>query len=142
MIFSDQVLRLGRYVEAERLVSVAERTAPADDVRAQARWRRARARLQVAAGATDRAVVLASEEVSLIARCEAPNLHADALVDLAEVLRAAGREGDAVAALGEAVRRYGSKGNVVCARAAADLLAAAQENVRTGSARDGARSPA
>ena len=53
------------------------------------------------------------------------NLHADALLVLAEVLRLAGRAGEAAAALEEAIELYERKGNVVSAakaRAALDDL--------------------
>ena len=48
----------------------------------------------------------------------------DALTDLAEVLRLAGRYDEAIAALGEAIELSERKGNVTGAQAARDLAAA------------------
>jgi tetratricopeptide (TPR) repeat protein len=93
-------------------------------VRAQARWRRLRAKLLAQAGESERAVELARDAVTLTERCEAPNLQADALVDLAEVL---GRGDEALAALSEALRLYERKGNLASARQTAELLRTAQD---------------
>ena len=50
-------------------------------------------------------------------------LHADVLLDLAEVLDLAGREVEAEAARDEAVSLYERKGNLAAARSARELAA-------------------
>jgi tetratricopeptide (TPR) repeat protein len=119
---AEALYRLGRYAEADRLAGFGDATAPATEVRARARWCRMRGKLLAKTGESRRAGELVREAVELIARCEAPNLHADALVDLAEVLAASAREDEAIAALDTATRLYERKGNVVSARSAAALL--------------------
>ena len=69
--------------------------------------------------AATRPSALAREGVALAADSEYVGLHADVLLDLAEVLRLAGRSEEAEAAAVEAVRLYERKGNVAgMARAA------------------------
>lgn len=125
---SEALYRVGRHREAASLAGFTELTAPAADVRAQARWRRIRAKLLAAAGEFAAAADLAREAVQRIARCTSPNLHADALVDLAAVLRDGGREEEATSALEDAVRLYALKENVVSAHSAASLLRDVRSN--------------
>jgi tetratricopeptide (TPR) repeat protein len=119
---AEALYRIGQYAEAQRLAGFSETTTPAGDVKAQAQWRRSRAKLMARNGESAQACALARAAVRLIERCEAPNLHADTLVDLAEVLRRAGQTKEAISALDEAVRLYDRKGNIVSARAARTLL--------------------
>ncbi|MDQ3090063.1 MAG: sulfotransferase family protein [Actinomycetota bacterium] len=113
--FAEALYRVGRYAEAERLARLSQAISPAGDVKAQVGWRRIRAKLMARNGASEQACYLARAAVSMIERCDAPNVHADALVDLAEVLRIAGRTEDATAALEDAMRLYDRKGNTVSA---------------------------
>jgi tetratricopeptide (TPR) repeat protein len=119
---ADCLYRVGRYGEADRLASFTEATAPAYDVQTQARWRRMRAKLLARAGEAATAGRLAREAVALADRCEAPNVQADARVDLAEVLGRSGREEESSDALAAALRLYEKKGNVASAERAAGLL--------------------
>jgi tetratricopeptide (TPR) repeat protein len=119
---AEALYRLGRYAEAEPLARFTELTAPASDSKTQARWRRMRGKLLARAGKSTAAAELVREAVAIVERCQAPNLQADALVDLAEVLALGGREDESAGALEEAIRRYEHKGNVASARHAADLL--------------------
>jgi hypothetical protein len=64
---------------------------------------------------------LAREGVAVAANCEFVVLHADVLLDLAEVLRLAGRPDEAEAATAEAVNIYERKGNVAAAERARAL---------------------
>ena len=66
----------------------------------------------------DEAEKLAREGVALAADSEFVVLHADVLLDLAEVLRLAGRAEDAAEVTAEAVGLYERKGNVASARSA------------------------
>jgi hypothetical protein len=84
-----------------------------------------RAKLLAGRGETDEAARLAREAVGFIAATDHINVHADALVELAEVLRAAGEETEATAALEQAVVLYEEKGNLLGAERTRQLLAAA-----------------
>jgi hypothetical protein len=68
------------------------------------------------------AEALAGEAVALAARTDFLNFNGDALVDLAGVLRIAGRSGDAIPVVEEAIALYERKGNVVSAAKARALL--------------------
>jgi hypothetical protein len=65
---------------------------------------------------------LAREAVSLSEPTDWPNLRADALLSLAEVLSIAGRSHNAWSAAERALAVYEQKGNVVSARRARSLL--------------------
>jgi tetratricopeptide (TPR) repeat protein len=96
----------------------AERTrdlAASDDVQAQAIWRGVRARILARRGALDDADALAREAVALTSRTDQRILAADAMLDLAEVLRRAGKPVEARGAAREALERYESKGHAVFA---------------------------
>ena len=119
---AEALYRRGLRAEVIKLVTFTELTAPADDARAQARWRRMRAKLLANSDHAPAAVGLAREAVAIAQRCEAPNLQADALVDLAEVLGSSGRANESIAALKEALLLYERKGNVASARRTAEFL--------------------
>jgi hypothetical protein len=57
---------------------------------------------------------------------------ADALVDLGEVLRAAGRTTDARTALREAMDLYAAKGSLACLERARDVLGDAMAGASAG----------
>jgi class 3 adenylate cyclase/tetratricopeptide (TPR) repeat protein len=105
----------GRYDEALELTETAEELADDDDVEPQAIWRCVRAQLLVKGGEFSAAEHLAQEAVEMLERIEAPDLHGDCLVALAEVLAEQGRPDDARAALRKAFDLYGLKGNMVSA---------------------------
>lgn len=73
----------------------------------------------------DESVDAADEAVSLAATTDALNLHGDALMTRAQVLRSAGRFEDASRSLEHAHRLYEQKGNLVSSGVAALLLAEA-----------------
>jgi hypothetical protein len=130
---AECLYRVGRYAEADRLATFTEATAPADDVKTQARWRRMRAKLLARASEAGAAAELAREAVALADRCDAPNVQADARVDLAEVLGRPEWEDGSSVALAEALRLYERKGNIASARRVTDLV-----SVRRSTANDGA----
>ncbi len=101
--------------EALSYTSEGERLAAVDDLAAGVHWRGPRARVLARRGAHVEAAALAREAVELAARTDFLNLHGDALVDLAEVLRAGGRPAEAEAADADAVILYERKGNSVAA---------------------------
>jgi DNA-binding SARP family transcriptional activator/tetratricopeptide (TPR) repeat protein len=112
----------GRYEEAEESTRVAEEAARPNDVMANIMWRAARARARAAQGDLTTAETLADEAVAFAAASDFINEHADALMDEAEVLRAAGRPDAAREAIADALVLYEQKGNVVSAAAARAAL--------------------
>lgn len=106
------VYEQGRYDDAFALLkAVDEHPAPSDR-----EWQVKRAgvpaRLLARRGRFEEAERLAREGVALAADSEFVVLHADVLLDLAEVLRLAGRSEEAEATAVEAVSLYERKGNV------------------------------
>jgi ATP/maltotriose-dependent transcriptional regulator MalT len=121
-MLADTLVDLGRDVEAERFSRRSEELADPDDFDAQMRWRRARARVLARRGELEAAERLAREALELVAGTDALNDHADTLLDLAEVLRLAGRGQQAARAVGEAIVLYERKENVAMATQARRLL--------------------
>jgi tetratricopeptide (TPR) repeat protein len=113
----------GRYEEAWDLVAGLDeaRSAPGD-VEWEILRRGVHAKLLARTEEAQGGEVLAREAVTLAATSDFLGLHADALLDLAEILRWIGRADEASAAVGEAVRLYARKGNVVSADRAKALL--------------------
>jgi hypothetical protein len=105
--------------EAMRLTEVAERFEASEDADARIGWRRVRAKLLARLGDVAGGERLAREATAMAARTDFLDLRAQALADLAEVLRLGGRPKESEAALREAIRLHEKKGNV----AAAALLA-------------------
>jgi hypothetical protein len=85
-------------------------------------WRSARAKVRARAGDHAEAERLARDAVALAEATDSLTLHGDALMSLAEVLRASGGDGEAVASLERALELYAAKGNVAAARRARALL--------------------
>jgi tetratricopeptide (TPR) repeat protein len=112
----------GRDEEALQLTEFSERNAAADDKDAQARWRGARGRVLADRELFEDAVRLAQEAAQIASATEWLSLHADSLIDLAVVLRLAGRSGEAVSLINQALRLYERKGNVVGAARSTALL--------------------
>src|SRR5206468_2331974 len=75
---------LGRYEEAQQFAQVSRETSGPEDIASQVVWRGAQAKVLAHQGDDRRAEMLASEAVTLASRTDALNLHADALMDLAE----------------------------------------------------------
>jgi hypothetical protein len=71
---------------------------------------------------------LAGEATSLAADTDDVNMRADALLDLAAVLRAAGRDADALPPLRQALDLYEAKGNMVSAARTRALLAGGDDS--------------
>jgi tetratricopeptide (TPR) repeat protein len=109
----------GRYEEAERLTEVLAATAQREDVHTQAIMRGTRAKLLARRGEIDEAETLAQAAVSLAEQTDELSLQGYAHMDLAEVLRLAGREGQAVQAVRTARALFARKEHEV-ARSQAD----------------------
>ena len=113
----------GRDDEAERLARVAEESAAKGDVTTQVRRRAAQAKVLTRRGElVEAAETLAREAVAMTDGTQFPDWRADTLLDLAEVLRVAGRPEEANAAARVALRLYETKGNLVSADKARGLL--------------------
>jgi len=108
----------GRYDEALPLTEEAERVSIADDMDAQVHWRRVRATILARRGQIEEAVRLATEAADLARRTDDLDKRGRALMDLAEVLKLAGRMQESGTAAREAVETFERKGNVVMTRAA------------------------
>jgi hypothetical protein len=76
-------------------------------------WRSIRAPIVARAGNTAVAEELARTALEYVRRTEAPWLQADALAELALVLRIAGRADEARQVIDEAIALYSTKGNLV-----------------------------
>jgi tetratricopeptide (TPR) repeat protein len=103
---------LGEHDEAARFSRASEEAASPEDVYSQVLWRSARAKLLARRGDHEEAERLGREAVELVERSDLLNSQGDALLDLAEVLRLAGREDEARATAAEAARRFERKGNL------------------------------
>jgi tetratricopeptide (TPR) repeat protein len=110
---AEVLVELGRADEAEHWLQHGLETAPSDEPTPQMLWRQVRARVLASRGEHDEAERLAHEAVALGAETDMLNLHADALISLAEVLALAGK--DARAELEQALALYERKGNLVMA---------------------------
>ena len=109
------VYEQGRYDDAFALLGAIEELPAPTDREWQIKRTGIPARLLARRGELDEAEKLAREGLALAADSEFVVLHADVLLDLAEVLRLAGRADDASAAAAEAVSLYERKGNVASA---------------------------
>jgi ATP/maltotriose-dependent transcriptional regulator MalT len=114
-MLAEAVLAQGRDEEALELTAQSERAAAAEDLPVQVQWRGARAKALARRGEFDAAERLAREAVSLAERTDFLNLHGNALMDLATVLRQGRRLADAAAAAEAANVLYERKGNLVSA---------------------------
>ncbi len=114
---------LGRPDEADALTRTAEQLAADDDVATQALWRSVRAKLETDGRRHDGAVALAREAVELLARTDVTALQAQALLDEAEVLRAAGDAPGSVAAAERATGLAAAKGVLPLVERAVALVA-------------------
>ena len=120
---AEALYRQGRYTDADTFAAFSAKVAAADDLLTQFLWREVRAKLHAREGQFEEAESLGREAVELSRRSDDPVGQANALMDLAEVLRAAGRGRDATGAATEALRLYEAKGNVVSAKLAQAFLA-------------------
>jgi predicted ATPase len=99
---ANVVYVLGRSDEAEELADAAAEMTSEDDVEVQAMWRGVKAKIAAGRGETAEAVTLAREAVAVIGTTDDVSVRAEALLDLAEVLHAAGADDEAAKAAEEA----------------------------------------
>jgi ATP/maltotriose-dependent transcriptional regulator MalT len=110
-LLAKVLFELGRHDEAKQIASVASEIAGEDDVETQVILRSVEARLLAACGRAAEARGLSSEALALARETDSPVLHADTLVDLAEVFGDSASE--RVAALEEARALYAQKRHLV-----------------------------
>jgi predicted ATPase/class 3 adenylate cyclase len=108
----------GEYEESARFNRLCEELAAPDDVYSQILWRSSRAKLNARHGKIEVAEELAREAVRLCAQTDLLNTHANALLDLAEILALAGRREDALKVLQQASALFERKGNLASLRRA------------------------
>jgi predicted ATPase/DNA-binding SARP family transcriptional activator len=101
-----------RYTEATKLIAISQEAAADEDISAQIICQGLSARILADRGRHAEAVELASSAVALAAQTDQLSPHADALLDLAQVLAASGRASEAHAAATRALDLYQRKGNL------------------------------
>jgi tetratricopeptide (TPR) repeat protein len=123
-LLAHAVYAQGRYDEAEQLTQECEEVSRPNDVHSQIAMRSIRAKLLARRGLLEAAEQLAREAVDFASESDFHPAHADALMDLAEILNLAGDIEAAASAVEEAIRFYDLKGNVLAAdRARSELEA-------------------
>ena len=126
-MLAQAVYAQGRHEEAEELCRASERAAATNDLSAQITWRGVRAKLLAGIGRGDEAEALAREAVRFAEPTDFLTIRADALLDLAAVLRHGGQAGEADGAIRAALALYRQKGDVVSAERAGSQLGAMGE---------------
>jgi len=112
---AQAVYSQGRHDEAAELAAEARDVARPIDVHTQTIWRTVTAKVLARRGELDGAEQLAREAIAFVEGSDFLPVLAEALTDLAEILRLAGRPAAAVPVLDEATRLWDEKGNVVAA---------------------------
>jgi hypothetical protein len=103
------LIALDRDAEAEPFVEECRQAAARSWVAPQVLWRGAEAILRARRGDVSAGEVVAREAVELALQTDRVDTQTDALMDLAEVLRLAGRMGEAAAVVEDVLRRYEQK---------------------------------
>jgi class 3 adenylate cyclase len=109
-LLARALLELERADEAVEIVDEVRAEAADDDVETQAQWRLVQARVAAERGARDEAGRLAGEAIALLDETDAPVVRAEARLDAAIVVAAAGRPDEAATRLREAAELYALKG--------------------------------
>ena len=120
---------LGRFDEAEPLAERGHELALPQDVTAQSMWRQVQALVLAHRGEHAASERLAREAVAIMEQTDSLNLQGETLLDLAEVLRAAGRDEEAAGTLVDALDRYERKHNLPIARQVRERLSDLQASV-------------
>ena len=123
---AEVLYRQGRDDEALAMTEQSEEIAAADDVATQYLWRSVRAKLVARRGSFAEAEALALDAIRIIEAAQDPDSQGYAYIDLAEVLRMAGRADEAIRAADEAAARFDQKGNTESAARARRLKAEIQ----------------
>ena len=121
-LLAQSVYAQGRFDEAAALCRETRTLASHDDIVTQALWRGVLAKTLSRDGRFNEAMALAHEAIALLAPTDLLWLHGDAMLDLAEVLRAFRYDDEYADAVRTGLDLYEQKGNVVAAARAAALL--------------------
>jgi class 3 adenylate cyclase/tetratricopeptide (TPR) repeat protein len=121
-MLAQAVFAQGRATEADELCQAAAGAAPTDDIFTQVIWRGVKAKILAAERRCDQAEALAHEAVVLVQPTDLLSLHGDAMLGLAEVLRACGRTDDSDRAVRTGLSLYENKGNAAGAARARSLI--------------------
>ena len=113
---------LGRYDKAAPLAEESSLLGAPDDVATQVIWRGAKGRVLAHSGSLEAGERLAREAVRLAEQTDALLFQGDALMELADVLRMAGKESKAREAVMAALALYEQKGSVALAKKARTLV--------------------
>jgi class 3 adenylate cyclase/tetratricopeptide (TPR) repeat protein len=108
---ADVLYDQGRYEDAMRYSRTSEEWGAADDLATQLRWRCVRGKVLARMGRVEEGERLAREAVGIAERTDF-GWHGDVFMDLAEVLRLAGKTDEALAASRRALKLYEEKGTV------------------------------
>ncbi len=100
-----------RYEQAASSLDTSEDLTHPEDIWNQVLIPSGRARVLAARGEIDDALALAREALNVAAQLDVPEIHAQALIAIADVLRRAGRSPDEEDALRTALDLYERKGN-------------------------------
>jgi class 3 adenylate cyclase/tetratricopeptide (TPR) repeat protein len=111
----------GRDEEAEAFTRMSEESATRGDLVSEVVWRGTRAKVWARGGRMAEAEALIVDVVNLAAGTDALDMQGDARMDLAEVMRLAGRSREALEAVKKALRSYKRKENTVAAAKASAL---------------------
>jgi class 3 adenylate cyclase/tetratricopeptide (TPR) repeat protein len=110
------LLELDRSKEPEQLALECKAIAPESHLHAQIVWRQVRAVVLARRGQTAEAEELVRSAVTMSERSEQLDSRAQAMADLGEVLRLAGRLDGAAEAMARAQQLWKQKGNLMCVR--------------------------
>ncbi len=119
----EALFRQGRGEEANRFAGIGRDLAAADDVSTQVAWRGVRAKVLASRGQFDEGEALAREAVTIMETAEDPDGLGTAMLDLADVLRLAGRTAEAARTADEAAALFIGKGDTAAAARAGAFLA-------------------
>jgi len=114
-LLADALSEQGRDDEAETFTRISQEIAAPDDILTQYLWRCVRGKVLARRGAFEDAEAIVREGLDIIRAAEEPDSQGNALLTLAMVLRAAGREDEAVVAAEEAAELFDRKGSTVSA---------------------------
>jgi class 3 adenylate cyclase/tetratricopeptide (TPR) repeat protein len=112
---AESLYRQGRHEEADHFTRRSEEVAAPDDVGTQCLWRGVRAKVLARRRQWVEAESLAREGLAIIMAAQDPESQGNARLDLAEVLRLAGRHGDAIDAARQAGVSFAEKGDLASA---------------------------
>jgi ATP/maltotriose-dependent transcriptional regulator MalT len=124
VLLATAVYAQDRHDEADELCRLTESIAAREDLATQVIWRGVRAKIRACRGELDVAEALGHEAVHLAEPTDLLVVRGDALLDLSEVERMAGRTAEAEAATRRAIELYERKGNLVSAARARSLATA------------------